>query len=260
MTVTKFLTCGFTQMGISRARLNRYALLRHKKHREKEGLFLVQGEKAVKDTLGKFDIETILCIRPDKHSFLQGIKEIQEVSEGEMRKISTLEKLPEITAVYRIPKIQPSLQSEDIKEFSLVLDGIQDPGNLGTIIRTAHWFGIRKIFCSLDTVDIYNAKVVMATMGSIASVETIYCDLNELFALNPNVPAYGLLLEGENLFAVKDLKPGFIIMGSEGHGPSDETRRHITRGLTIPAADPDDSPDSLNVAIATAITLSQILK
>lgn len=228
-------------MEISKAKIGKYALLRQKKYRDREGLFLAQGRKVVEDTMPHFQLEALI-----------------EDTEA-IRKISTLENLPDIIAVYRIPSREVSLEVNP-DEFTLVLDGVQDPGNLGTIIRTAHWFGVKRIFCSRDTVDLYNPKVVMSTMGSIAKVRVDYCDLEKLFDANPEVPVYGLLLEGENLFACHDLKPGFIVMGSEGHGPAVATRQRITKGLTIPATVPADSPDSLNVAIATAITLSQLIK
>lgn len=229
-------------MEISKSKINRYALLRHKKYRDKEGLFLVQGAKAVNDTVNHFEVEAII-----------------EDPEA-IRKISTLEKLPEIIAVCKIP-LQKDFDINSLKEdYYLVLDGIQDPGNMGTIIRTAHWFGVKDIFCSKDTVDIYNPKVVMSTMGSISKVNVWSCDLNVLFDENKHLPVYGLLMEGENLFKAKNLSPGFILMGSEGHGPKKETVDRITRSLTIPPSNPADRPDSLNVGIATAITLSQILK
>lgn len=202
---------------------------------------MVQGSKAVKDTMPFFEIEAIV------------------EREEDIRKLSTLENPPDIIAIYRIPKRGNDIEVAKDK-FTLVLDGIQDPGNLGTIVRTAHWFGIEKIYCSKDTVDIYNPKVVLATMGSIAKVEVTYCELEDLFEANPDIPVYGLLLDGENIYRLKEPQPGFIVMGSEGHGPAAKTQKRITRALTIPPANPTDHPDSLNVAIATAITLSQMIK
>ena len=226
---------------ISKSRIGKYALLRHKKHRDREGLFLVQGEKAVRDAIPHFEVVELI-----------------EDPEA-IKKISTLENLPGVIAVCRIPEKKQTLKV-DRNRFVLVLDGVQDPGNLGTIIRTSHWFGVRQIFCSLDTVDLYNPKVVMSTMGSIARVDVTYCDLKELIDANPNLPVYGLLLEGEDIFKAEGLTPGLIVMGSEGHGPSHEVMERITRGLTIPAADSGNRPDSLNVAVATAITLAQMIK
>lgn len=228
-------------MNVSKAKIGKYALLRHKKHRDREGLFLVQGRKAVEDTMPYFELEALI------------------EDEADIRKISTLDNLPEIIAVYRTPKATLPLETNR-DEYSLVLDGIQDPGNMGTIIRTAHWFGVKRIYCSPDTVDIYNPKVVMATMGSIAKVEVRYCRPGELFDANPGLPVYGLLLEGEDIFQCGKMEPGFIVMGSEGHGPSEATLARITRPLTIPPANRADHPDSLNVGIATAITLAQLIK
>lgn len=228
-------------MELSKARIARYALLRHKKYREKEGLFLVQGEKAVRDTMPHFELEALI-----------------EDSDA-IRKISTLDNLPPVIAVFKMPTRIPDLRVRGDK-FVPVIDGVQDPGNLGTILRTSHWFGVDRIYCSEDTVDLYNPKTVMSTMGSIAKLEVQYCNLTALFDANPEFPVYGLLLEGENIFKVGALPPGFIVMGNEGHGLSGETRLKITKGLTIPPANPDNHPESLNVAIATAITLSQLIQ
>lgn len=226
---------------LSKAQLKRFSSLRQKKHRTREGLFMVQGHKAFGDAKPFFELVAVI----DQPS--------------DIAKVTTLEDLPDVIGIFKIPE-----QKKDLKfcgeEFAVVLDGIQDPGNLGTIIRTAHWFGIKKIFCSLDTVDVYNPKVVQATMGSIAKVDVIYCKLQELFECNRQLPVYGLLLEGENIFNTKSPNPGFILMGSEGHGPSEDSRARITMPLTIPPRNPTDHPESLNVAIATAITLSQLLK
>ena len=246
-------------MIISKGKIKKYSLLRQKKYREKEGLFLVQGEKAVKDTIGRFDCKALIVKKNTDFPVPDEIKEVYEATEDDLRKISTLENTPNVIAVYRIPEKDESLEVES-DEFHIVLDGVQDPGNLGTIIRTAHWFGIKNIFCSKDTVDVYNPKVVLATMGSIAAVNVVYCDLNELFQQNSTTPVYGLLLDGRNLFELEHVSPGFILMGSEGHGPREETLAAVTEKVTIPPANPTDSPDSLNVAIASAITISQFLK
>lgn len=230
-------------MEFSKAKISRYAMLRHKKYRDREGLFIAQGRKVVEDTLPFFELEALI-----------------EDAES-IRKISTLENLPDVIAVFRKPETVPSNgTSYGENEFMLAIDGVQDPGNLGTIIRTAHWFGIKRLYCSPSTVDLYNPKVIMATMGSIAKITVEYCNLPDLFRSCPHIPVYGLAMEGENLFTQKNLEPGFVVMGSEGHGQSQETLDCLTRKLTIPSADPSDHPDSLNVAIATAITLSQLVK
>lgn len=239
-------------MKLSKAQLGKYSLLRHKKYREKERLFMVQGTKAVNDT------------RP----FFNAVAIVDEPSD--IRKISTLENLPDVIAIYELPPrddeerlLIPGYWEDKLKynrNFCLLLDGVQDPGNLGTILRTAHWFGIKYIFCSRDTVDVYNPKVIQSTMGSIGKVRVVYTDLRKLIDANPQLPVYGLLLEGENIFEKKVLESGFIVMGSEGHGHTPQIRQRITSGLTIPPANASDHPESLNVSIATAITLSQLIR
>ena len=139
-------------------------------------------------------------------------------------------------------------------QLALVLDGVQDPGNLGTIIRIADWFGIATIFCSEDTADAWNPKVVQATMGSIARVQIVYCDLQQLLK-DTTLPVYGTLLDGNNIYE-QELKPeGYIVMGNEGNGISAPIRQLVTHRLLIPSFRP--GAESLNVAIATAITCSE---
>lgn len=246
-------------MEISKTRLSKYALLHQKKHRDRERLFIVQGEKAVRDTMPYFETEAIIIrkgIAFDKKGY--GV-DVLEASEGDMKKLSSFDSLPDVVAVCSIPSPETNLKLEDT-EFTLALDGVQDPGNMGTIIRTAHWFGIRRIYCSIGTADIYNPKVVQATMGSLGKIQITYCELTELFDANPLIPVYGLTLEGENLFEISSPNPGIIVMGSEGHGHSQTVFDRLTKCLTIPPANPKDHPESLNVSIATAITLSQLIK
>lgn len=252
-------------MSLSKSKISRYTLLKHKKHREKTGLFPVEGIKAVRDTYKHYETEAILSILTLEELAIEGIR-IDEsnyikVSESEIGKLSTLTNPPEVIAIYRLPQIE-EYRGEELngKDFYLVLDGIQDPGNLGTIIRTAHWFGIKQIFCSKDTVDLYNQKTIQSTMGSIAKVNLIYTDLSVVFEANKEKPIYGLLLEGENIFEKEAFKPGFIVMGNEGNGIRTALKRYITDPLTIPPANPKEHPDSLNVSIATAITLSQMIR
>ncbi|MDE5948480.1 MAG: RNA methyltransferase, partial [Prevotella sp.] len=135
------------------------------------------------------------------------------------------------------------------------------PGNLGTIIRIADWFGIRDIFCSMDTADLYNPKVVQATMGSIARVNVVYTDLAEfLDSLDDSVPVYGTLLDGSDIYSQPLSSNGLIVMGNEGNGISPDIRRRVTRRLLIPSFSEADTAESLNVAIATAITCSEFCR
>jgi TrmH family RNA methyltransferase len=138
------------------------------------------------------------------------------------------------------------------------LDGIQDPGNLGTIIRIADWFGIDTIYCSEDTADAYNPKVVQATMGSIARVKIVYTNLLTLFdSLPPSYPVYGTLLDGDDIYQQPLSHEGIIVMGNEGNGISEAIRQRVNRRLLIPCFREGDTAESLNVAIATAITCSE---
>ena len=147
----------------------------------------------------------------------------------------------------------------DLNQLNLALDGVQDPGNLGTIIRIADWFGIEHIYCSQDTADVYNPKVVQATMGSIARVKVEYGDLNALIGSLPaDVPVYGTLLDGDNIYEEKLENRGFIIMGNEGKGITKEMAQKVNHRLLIPNYPVGRATaDSLNVAIATAITCAE---
>lgn len=192
-----------------------------------------------------------------------GLPEIYVVSSKEMREISSLTAAPEVIAVCKLPirKSEEEILSSPLSQgIYLLLDGVQDPGNLGTIIRTAHWFGVNHIFASNDTVDLYNPKTVQSTMGSLGSVSVDYVDLSRLIDNNPSMEAAGLLLEGKNIFHTELPSSAFIIMGNEGNGISESLRKKLTIGLTIPPHDPRNHSESLNVAIATAITLAAFRK
>lgn len=176
-----------------------------------------------------------------------------EISLNELQKISALKNPAGAIAAVYIPQ-WPQLSHTDLKnKFTLVLDGVQDPGNMGTIIRTADWFGIKNIICSADTVDVYNPKVVQATMGSLARVNIIYTELDD-FISHMNLPVYGALLNGDNLYKTNFGTEGLIVMGNEGNGISPQIQQLITNKITIPRI---GGAESLNVAIATAIFCSE---
>ena len=157
------------------------------------------------------------------------------------------------------PFFQTGNDTIDVSALTLMLDGVQDPGNLGTIIRIADWFGINDIFCSHETADLYNPKVVQATMGSITRVRLHYVSLvSVLKQLPENYPIYGTLLEGNNIYDGQLSTNGLIIMGNEGNGISTEIRQLVSHPLRIPNYPPDAATaESLNVAIATAITCAE---
>lgn len=178
----------------------------------------------------------------------------QEISMKDIEKISTLKTPQDVIGLIKIP-IWATLNYNRLKQkFSLVLDSIQDPGNMGTIIRTADWFGITDIICSEDTVDVYNPKVVQATMGSLARVNVHYANLEEVLP-QAGLPIFGAMLDGENIYNSNFGTEGLLIMGNEGNGISPAIERLITTKITIPRA---GKAESLNVAIATAILCSEI--
>ena len=233
--------------------------LDHKKNRKAKGVFVAEGPKTVGDLMEVFT-PTILVYTTDwlpkgrKHD----ATELISVNEDEMRKVSFLQHPQEVLAVFPIPGTD-AIGSYPQKALSLALDGVQDPGNLGTIVRIADWFGIKNIYCSEDTADVYNPKVIQATMGSIARVNVIYTDLQQLIDKLPeDYPIYGTLLDGENIYDEPLTSYGLIIMGNEGNGISPEIRAKVNRRLKIDNYPPGQkTADSLNVAIATAITCSE---
>lgn len=242
--------------------------------RRKYGLFLVEGRKSVADLVrycaGRFGIEYLvaapegedsaLCLAGELADLGISAPEIFSCSPSEMRDISSLTTAPGLIAVCALParRSQEEILARPLPDdLYIMLDGVQDPGNLGTIVRTAHWMGVRRIFASPDTTDLFNPKTVQSSMGSLAAVEVEYVDLPALAAANPGIPVAGLLLEGENIYNVDLPSSAFIVMGNEGNGLSDAMRAAVDIALTIPPYDSADHSESLNVAVATAITLSQ---
>ena len=221
--------------------------LEQKKYRKKEGLFVAEGPKVVGDLLrAGFNAQEIYATKEWNNNGMHA----QEVTDEELRKVSFLQHPQQVLALFEIPSAKLSSDSA----LSLALDDVQDPGNLGTIIRIADWFGISTIYCSENTVDAWSPKVVQATMGSIARVNIIYIDLKELIQ-NAKVPVYGTLLDGQNIYTQELSQDGIIVMGNEGNGISQAIRPLINRKLLIPQF--HEGPESLNVAIATAITCSE---
>ncbi len=180
--------------------------------------------------------------------------DLEPITAAELEKMSSLTTPQEVLAVIRIPAPRTLNNTELQKKFTLVLDGVQDPGNLGTIIRTADWFGIQNIICSEDTVDAYNPKVVQATMGSLARTNIHYTDLAELLP-NLDLPIFGALLDGENIYRTDFGNEGLILMGNEGNGIRPDIQALVDRAITIPRI---GKAESLNVAIATALFCSEI--
>ncbi len=238
---------------ISKNKIKFLRSLRLKKNRDKEQMFLVEGEKMVKEAL-QFSRQIVEEVFVDKNmdiSWLKGFEVVFEITKTEIEQISGLKTPNKCLAILKIPKIEAKN-----KKFTLVLDQIQDPGNLGTIIRLADWFGIDDIVCSSDTADCYNPKVIQATMGSIYRTQMRYLDLTTYLA-NDSRSKYGALLEGENVYQKKLENEAILVMGNEGNGISKEVQKYIDEKLTIPRF---GSAESLNVANATGILLSEFFR
>ena len=225
--------------------------LQLKKNRDKENLFVIEGEKIFSElyAIQNLDIRFILCSERIFHKY-QLQNEINAYIGGvlELEKASSLNTAPEIIVVVS----RPDSFEINLKNRLLVLDGIQDPGNLGTIIRTADWFGINQIICSKNTVDCYNSKVIQSSMGSIFRVSIVYKDLTT-FLKDLKLPIHGALLNGVNLNDINPTEIKVLVLGNEGQGISPEIIPLITHPTTIPGF---GNAESLNVAIAGGIFMN----
>jgi len=222
--------------------------LHQKKNRIQHGLFIIEGEKGIADALANDLIPYKLLssqVGFDINSF-------EKISEKEFSQISALKNPNGYLGVFNIPK-QAAL---DFKDWVVVLDGLQDPGNLGTIIRLCDWFGIKQILCSPDTVDVYNPKVVQASMGSLTRVSVYYQPIIPLIN-RFNIPVYGTFMEGTPIQKIVFKTPGIIVFGNEGNGISTELSNHITEKISI-SSHPASKAESLNVANAAAIVFYEM--
>lgn len=235
------------------------ASLSETKHRKAFGLFKAEGSKCVADTIDYFDNEYLFATSQwiAEHAEIASRHSFTVVQRKDIERMSSLTTASEVIAVYRIP--ERSFDTEICKnQLVIALDSIQDPGNLGTIIRTADWFGIRHIICSKSTVDAYSPKVVQATMGAISRVNVHYCDLTDIIDNIPDTPVYGTFLDGNNIYHTPLTANGIIIMGNEGRGVSADVSSRVNRRLYIPCYPVgSETSESLNVATATAITVAE---
>ena len=239
---------------ISKNQIKYIRQLEQRKYRKREGLFVAEGPKVVGDLLRRLRPATLIATPEWTGAHGDG-HTVQTVTDDELRRISFLQHPQQVLALFPIPETPPV---QPAGQLSIALDGVQDPGNLGTIIRIADWFGIDTIYCSDDTADAYNPKVVQATMGSIARVNLIYTSLPALLdTLPPSYPIYGTLLDGSDIYRQPLSAEGIIVMGNEGNGISEAVRQRISHRLLIPCFREGDAAESLNVAIATAITCAE---
>lgn len=244
---------------LSKSQISLITSLQHKKFRKQYGLFIVEGIKSILEFINSnYRVETVYATSnaaTKLGKIPQNIK-YELVSEQEFGKITQLTNPQGALALVRIPEMSQIDQDTFASKHNLVLDDIQDPGNMGTIIRTAEWFGFRQIICSIGTVDAYNPKVVQATMGSLSRVEIIYTDIQDLI-VGSNIPSFGALLDGRSIYETDFGDEGFIILGNEGNGIASGLIDKIDHATTIPSF---GQAESLNVAVAATVFCSEIAR
>lgn len=226
----------------------------HKKQRQQERVFIAEGAKIIEELIASNYVVKKLFVTEKyllQNRFTNAV--ITEVSTQEMDKISLMDNATDVLAIVeQKPNEIPAVKGK----LNLVLDGIQDPGNFGTIIRIADWYGIENILCSSDTVDLYNNKVIQSTMGSFVRVNVWFGDLKTIFQENL-LPVFATVLNGKNLYEQNKITEGFLIIGNEGKGIREDTLSFVQHSLTIPKR---GGAESLNAAVATGILLSWLTK
>ena len=245
-------------MSLSKNKIKYIQSLKQKKYRNQHNTFIAEGSKLIFDLMPHLSCQILVIDEEMKvHMPNNNAEELIIATRAEIKKASHLSTPPDAIAVFY--QSQQNLSETDLThQLSLLLDGVQDPGNLGTIIRIADWFGIENIVCSHDTVDVYNTKTVQATMGALSRVNIHYASIPQLINQYNNLPVYGTFLNGENIYK-ETLKPqGFIVMGNEGKGIRAEIEKLITHRLYIPSFSTNNTTsESLNVAVATAVVCSE---
>ena len=237
-------------MSLSKNQLKLITSLQQKKYRIKNGLFIAEGSKVVDEFLNSnFKLNHLFCV--DEVPYV-GVESVTVVSEVELKKISTLKTPNNVLALFEIPS-EVKLKKEG---FFVALDEINDPGNLGTIIRLCDWFGVDQLVCSANTVDCFNSKVVMASMGSLTRVSIVYTDLST-YLKESVMPKYATLMDGENVYKSELPKQAILVMGNEANGISDSILKLLNASVSIPRFGSLQATESLNVATATAILLSE---
>jgi len=238
---------------VTKNQIKRIKNLHQKKYRKEDQLFIAEGVKVINELLqSSFVLEHLYTNGKD---VFDAPKEKQTiVSIDDLKKMSALTTTPSCLAIF---KCLPH-KAIDFSDWILALDDVRDPGNLGTIIRLCDWFGISNLLCSNETVDVYNPKVVQATMGSISRVNVVYTDLEKMLQENKHIPVYGTFLNGDNIYQQNDMKPGIIVMGNEANGISVAIEKMVSNKITIPQFGALQQAESLNVAMATSIILSEI--
>ncbi|MFB2117917.1 TrmH family RNA methyltransferase [Parapedobacter sp. 2B3] len=244
---------------LSKPQIRAVTSLQQKKFRREHGLFIVEGAKSVTEFLrSDYRVQTIYHTAQAAAKLPkipQNIKSV-EIDEQALQRISALKTPQGVLALVAIPDHLPLTGDMLRKNFHLVLDDIQDPGNLGTIIRTADWFGLTRVICSMGSVDAYNPKTVQATMGSLARMEVHYTDIAKLVAHSP-VPVFGAVLDGNPIYDTDFGVRGLVVLGNEGNGIGPAVLPHITHRVTIPRV---GHAESLNVAISAALFCAELAR
>ena len=236
---------------VSKNQIKLISSLHQKKYRIAHQLFIAEGVKGINELLqSNFELEHLYVTIDEFKSV--SITQKTVISDADLKKISALTTPNTCLAVFKIPKEKPVLN----KGLIVALDTIRDPGNMGTILRLCDWFGINQVVCSKETVDLYNPKVVQATMGSIARVNVNYLNLKDFLETTP-LPIYGTFMDGEDIYNSEITNEGIIILGNEANGISKEIEELVTKRITIPRFGNLQQTESLNVATATAIVLSE---
>lgn len=249
-------------MELTNALRKKIKSLAEAKYRREYGLFVAEGSKCVSDTIAGFRCDTLLATAAwidANQSIVRtvGDEHLIKASRAELGRISSLKTPPEVIAVYTIPYRQLDCKAA-ANQLVVALDRVQDPGNLGTIIRACDWFGITTVIASDDSADLWNPKTVQATMGAIARVSVHYGNLAQMIDKIAPAAVYGTFLDGQNIYNSELGTTGIIVMGNEGRGISDAIAAKVDRRLLIPSYPPGrPTSESLNVATATAITLSE---
>ena len=246
---------------LSKTKLNLYGRLSSRKQREKLGLFIAEGEKCVADTIRFFSPEAIIITAGNDDAYERYREyDVYSVEETDMRKLSQFQSLPDIVAVYRIPEPIEFSNDEFAVGLTLMLDGVQDPGNLGTILRIASWFGVARVAIGSGCADPFNPKAVQSSMGAIGMVRFSQQPLIPIIDANPEIPVCGTLLDGTDIYTTPLRMPAFVVLGNEGNGLSEAVRDKVNQPLLIPSFASGPHAESLNVAAATAITVSEFMR
>ncbi len=240
-----------SNLSISKNQLKLITSLSQKKYRQKHNLFIAEGVKVVNELLNSsFEVATIFCVDDFEINLTE--EKIVRILDTDLKKISNLKTPNKVLGIFKIPE-EKKLNKTG---FTIALDAVNDPGNLGTIIRLCDWFGVTQLVCSKDTVDCFNAKVVQASMGSLTRIAIHYLDLKSYLS-ETNLPTFIADMDGENVYKTTLPKEGILVMGNEANGVSENVRNVVKHKISIPRFGETKETESLNVATATAILLSE---